>query len=170
MPKYFAGEVDKEIAGYLEELTKIVGKKIKIYSEVDSYYDGKSEDLLNGLCIGDYRLCYGPKNTYLSGWALREMPGCCGACVSTGAAVNGTMQGLGIGTILNKLRCRIAELLGFGLLICTDITNNEPQQKILAKNNWKLVDSFINPRTDNEVAVHTYELNKLGKLNERREL
>ncbi len=91
-------------------------------------------------------------------WQLVEMPGCCGICISTGSMVYPRFRKVGIGKLLNLLRKELATVLGYGLLICTDVITNDPQQKILDQNGWKHISSFRNPRTQNVVAIHEVAL------------
>ena len=94
----------------------------------------------------------------VSCWIMTELPGCCGACVSLNAIVYTSYEGKGIGTILNKLRIDMAREDGYGLLICTDEKNNEHQRRILAKNGWKDVDEWVNPRTTHTVKLSAIHL------------
>jgi hypothetical protein len=89
---------------------------------------------------------------------LSELPGCCGVCVSFFAHVFPDFRGKGIGTMLNRLRIAIAKEAKYGLLICTDVDNNIPQNKILAKNGWELAANFINPKTKHCVNLHYIKL------------
>jgi len=91
-------------------------------------------------------------------WFMKPMPGCCGIVISTGVTVNYAFQKRGLGTILNKLRITIAKDLGYGCMMCTDVTTNIAQSKILDKNGWSKLSSFINPRTNNVVNIHAINL------------
>ncbi|GAI02626.1 unnamed protein product [marine sediment metagenome] len=85
---------------------------------------------------------------------LIPMPGCCGVIVSTEAYVNYDQRGKGIGDVMHRLRIELAADRGYTCMICTDITANEPQAKIIKKNGWKLVHDFNNKRTANPVSIH----------------
>jgi GNAT superfamily N-acetyltransferase len=87
-------------------------------------------------------------------FTLVTMPGCCGILVSTGSYVEQKFQGKGIGHLLNSMRQRIAYEWGYPLMICTDVTTNTPQQKILSKAGWKHLLGFKNSRTGNDVSLH----------------
>lgn len=94
----------------------------------------------------------------ISNWSLVSMPGCCGCCISTGVYVVEHFQKKGLGTLLNRLRIDIARALGFGLLFCTDVVENDAQQKILTKNKWDFIYEFKNPRTNNQIGLHVIKL------------
>jgi hypothetical protein len=96
----------------------------------------------------------------LATFTLIAMPGCCGIAISTGAHVNNVIQNMGVGQFLHKLRVKIATDWGYGLLLCTDVDNNEAQKHILAKNQWEHIYNFENPRTDNNINIHVLKLNK----------
>jgi len=86
------------------------------------------------------------------------MPGCCGIVISTGAFVYPPFRRKGVGSILNTFRIELAKTMGFGLMMCTDVLKNNPQQKILDKNNWERIHTFTNPRTNNLVGIHVVNL------------
>jgi GNAT superfamily N-acetyltransferase len=108
------------------------------------------------LDLGEYSLDLGTR--HLASFKLYPMINCCGIAVSTHAEVAPSARGKGLGTILNALRIDIARNLGYGVLMCTDIESNEYQRKILAKNGWKDVHKFVNPRTRNTVFVSVINL------------
>jgi GNAT superfamily N-acetyltransferase len=91
-------------------------------------------------------------------FSLIPMPGCCGIIISTGVYVYPDFRGKGLGTLLNNMRIQMAQDLGYGLIICTDVDSNKPQKRILSKNGWNLVDNFINPRTNHSVNFHTFHV------------
>lgn len=95
---------------------------------------------------------------YLTMFTLSQLAGCCGACVSSGAYVALTARGRGIGTFFNKVRQRIARELGYGIMICTDVESNEPQQKILDNTGWESVYKWTNPRTRNALEMRVVHL------------
>lgn len=92
-------------------------------------------------------------------FSLVAFPGCCGIVISTGATVNYDYRELGIGTMLHKLRKKIAIDWGYSVMVCTDVEANIPQQKILTNNGWSKVLTFKNSRTGNNVCMHTIVLN-----------
>src|SRR5687768_9885709 len=65
----------------------------------------------------------------LAGWRLVGLPGCCGVVVSTEAWVTTKHQRKGLNTLLNKVREEIAKANRYGMIICTTISNNIPENK-----------------------------------------
>ena len=108
------------------------------------------------LTTGDYvlRLAGEP----IASFRLYPMINCCGICVSTAASVIPSFRGKGLGTLLNSIRIDIARCDGYGLLLCTDIAQNEVQRKILKRNGWSDIKSFINPRTKNHIFISCINL------------
>jgi hypothetical protein len=104
----------------------------------------------------EYKLKAG--NHLIASWALYQMIGCCGICVSTEAWVSHSFRKKGLGKILNKLRIEIARDCGYSLLLCTDVLSNKPQQKILESNRWDKIYVFNNKRTKNDIGIHIIKL------------
>lgn len=139
---------------YNGEIDKILGKGQWELSNTDvqAAYSEK-------LTTGKYKLvCTFGKKTPVASFELHPMINCCGMCISTQARVEQQYQGKGLGTILNSLRVDIARHLGYGCLLCTDIESNVYQRKILARNGWKDVHKFVNPRTKNTIFVSVINL------------
>lgn len=88
---------------------------------------------------------------------LNQLPGCCGVLVSNGAHVN-TLRGRGIGTAMARLRLDIAKMFGYTTLLCTDVTDNLPQRRILERLGYSNLFEFKNRRTNNHVAIHAISL------------
>lgn len=135
---------------YKDKIEDITKKDVNLERSYVSYHKGPG---------GDFRLSSKNYETTLSCWSLTQLSGCCGVCVSYGAViVDEELRGKGLGTLLNELRIDLARELGYGCLICTDIEDNIPQQKILNQNGWKKIGSFTNPRTNNEISIHSINL------------
>jgi GNAT superfamily N-acetyltransferase len=129
--------------------------ELQPHNEQDEWYDDKVD-------CGKYRLRIGKH--IIATWELYGMKNCCGICVSTAAFVDPKCRKNGLGRILNRVRIDLAKYMGYGLLLCTDVTRNKPQQRILESNGWKQLYTFINPRTKNEVAIHIVDLTSIEKL------
>ena len=95
----------------------------------------------------------------ISLFKLIQMTGCCGICVSTAVLVYPEYCNKGINTILNNFRIDIAKELGYGILLCTDVSDNTAEVKTLDKNGWKHIYNFRNPRTSNKINISIKELN-----------
>lgn len=157
----------------IAKITEVLGKEL----------GGEKFDLINTtnscsysekLEVGKYQLVVGkppePPDKYgyktmkkgdrkiIASFELHPMINCCGIVVSTRAEVAKEYRGKGLGACLNSIRIDIARQAGYGLLLCTDIEQNEFQRKILAKNGWKDIHKFINPRTKNTVYISVINL------------
>lgn len=93
-------------------------------------------------------------------FSVSYFPGCCGIAISHFSWIREDRRNAGLGTVLNNIRIREAKRWGFTVLMCTDIENNTPQQKILTKNNWQKLMTFTNLNTGNNVAIHAIDLTK----------
>jgi hypothetical protein len=141
--KAIALEKAKHEPSYINELSQLIGSDVTIKVK-NSHYTV----LTNDRAVAVFN--------------LKELPGCCGVYVSFNCDVSSRYRKLGIGTLLNKMRQQIAWDHGYTLLICTDVDSNLPQQKILKKNNWDKLTSFINRNTDNMVSLHSILLKDTG--------
>lgn len=115
-------------------------------------------DLEKTWCLGNYRLKIGMTPTggapvIAASWQLYQLPHCCAICVSCKAFVDPQFRGRRLGTVLNSLRQEIARALGYSLLMCTDITKNEHQRKLLKTQGWQDIYEVYNKRTTNNVVV-----------------
>ena len=90
---------------------------------------------------------------------LVTLPGCCGVIVSMHSHVTYQHRQKGIGALLNTYRILQAKEWGYGAIICTDISTNHFQNRILEKNKWLNIAQFNNPRTGNDVNIHFIDLN-----------
>jgi hypothetical protein len=149
---------------------------IKIHKRYNGNVEKGDGSCFVRLMLGDIRIAHG---------ILAGMPGCCGMVVSTGAAVHHQHKNKGVGDLMHKYRIycvymiteatfwnsvsasyycvatvplALAKKLGFTTMICTDIIDNEPQAKIIKKNNWIEVYRFTNKRTGNLLSVNVKEI------------
>lgn len=86
------------------------------------------------------------KPDLVASFHLREAPGCCGLIFSYGAQVVEIYRNRGIGALVSRMRRKIAYELGYSAIICTDISTNFHQAKILASQDWSRVFGFQNRR------------------------
>ncbi len=91
-------------------------------------------------------------------WDMITMPGCCGILISMNAIVMPKFRNKKIGKLLNQFRIDYAKEMGYGVLLCTDVSSNSIQQKILTNNGWEELLEFQNPRTKNKVKIHAIKL------------
>lgn len=143
------------------KIKELIGEDIRIqFYYPKSYVDIKEENLVyvkeEGKGLGIF---INSKNgLQISKFKLVQMTGCCGICVSTGNHISKEYRGKGLNKIFNQFRIDVASHLGYTVLLCTDVHNNQPQKKTLIRNGWKDIYSFTNKRTDNLVDISVINL------------
>ena len=113
-------------------------------------YPDKPE-LMYNWSLGTYRLLV--NDGVAASWKLYQLPHCCAIAVSCESLVNSNYRGKRLGTTLNSLRQDIARVMGYSLLLCTDITTNTHQRQLLATQGWKDIYQVHNKRTKNDVII-----------------
>lgn len=147
---------------YLKQLEDLLQIDVKIFIYLDKQYVELTNNNLiyikdnsNGLEFKIVNI----ESKIISTFKLIQMIGCCGICVSTNVFVTSKYRNKGVNTILNNFRIAVAKELGYGLLLCTDISDNTAEVKTLDKNGWKHIYNFKNPRTSNKINISIKELN-----------
>lgn len=137
----------KDLDILTRSLSVILNKEVKV--EIKECTTTFTTNLLFNLYLED---------TNLAQFNLIEMPGCCGVCISFNSWINYPYRRKGVGTLLAEFRKKAANLLGYTVMLCTDVDSNIPQQRILDKLNWEQIYSFKNKRTGNNVNIHAVTL------------
>lgn len=152
----------KFLRDFLTKIEAIVGKNCMLKAGDDSYYieDHYNEDDLaelfndrdvdGDLFVSVYEIS---TSRLILTFNLSSFPACCGIVVSNAANVHPSFTGKGINTIANQFRLELAKILGYGMIIAADIMSNKASIKTLNKNDWKQINTFINPRSGNELGV-----------------
>lgn len=113
--------------------------------------------------IGDYKFTYGQTEPFsgsvMSSFYIASWPHCCGYCISGNAYVNIKFRQRGINKLLREFRLTLARYMGYGTVISTNVDLYKDSDTF-AKAGWDRVQSFINPRTANEVIMWAYTFNK----------
>lgn len=87
-------------------------------------------------------------------WELNPFPGNNQIVVSNHAFIYKHKRGQGKGTEKNKLRLDQASILGYDYMLCTVISTNIPQIRILTKNGFTRLDEFDNKETGNHIYIY----------------
>lgn len=95
-----------------------------------------------------------PYTVTWSQYSLSPLPGCCGVVVSHGSMINISQRNKGLGDYFHKERLSLVEELGYSCAICTVISGNKAEERILEKNGWKKIHSFVNSRTSNLIDMY----------------
>ena len=73
--------------------------------------------------------------------------------VSNHAFIYPEMRGEGKGTANHSLRVERAKFMGYDYMMCTVVSTNVPQLKIVNKEGFKKLDAFVNRETGNLVFI-----------------
>lgn len=93
---------------------------------------------------------FGDENGF---YELNPFPGCNQIVVSNHSYVYPEKRGKGLGTRYNQLRLEKARLLGYDYIICTVVSTNIAQLKIMKSAGFKELDTFNNKETGNTVTI-----------------
>lgn len=140
---------------YLDKISKLCDDKpITITrTRVESYMSKTHEE---GLWI------LSTPGDVIAMFSLVCMPGCCGVVISTNCQVSLQYRRRGLGTLLNEMRRQMAYELGYSCMLCTDVIDNIPQQRILRA--WNCIANFTNRRTGNHILLHEIQLMHIDNL------
>jgi L-amino acid N-acyltransferase YncA len=86
-------------------------------------------------------------------YELNPFPGCNQMVVSNHSCIYSEYRGQGLGQILAEEKISTAKEEGFDYMIATVVSTNTAQLKIMEKNGWKLLDTFFNRESGNEVNI-----------------
>lgn len=149
------------INNHITQLEKVLKQPVKILIYLDNKYVNVTFNNLiyikNNVTGLDFKVLDN-NNEIISTFKLIQMIGCCGICVSTNVFVTSKYRNKGVNTILNNFRIAVAEYLEYGLLLCTDVSNNIAEVKTLDKNGWEHIYNFRNPRTGNNINISIKKL------------
>lgn len=146
---------------HITQLEKILKQPIKILIYLNNEYVNVNFYNLNYIKNDNKGLEFkvlDNNNEIISTFKLIQMIGCCGICVSTNVFVISKYRNKGVNIILNNFRIAVAEYLDYGLLLCTDVSNNIAEVKTLDKNGWEHIYNFRNPRTGNNINISIKKL------------
>lgn len=91
-------------------------------------------------------------------FTMSTMPGCRPVIICNNVGVAEAFRHHGIGSWMQELRLRAAQLAGVQVLLCTVRATNQFQLRIMQKYDWKPLLNFVNPHTDNRVILFMREI------------
>ena len=154
-------EDKKLLDEYKMKISKILGCSLNDILFYKDCYTGKPtivEDFTyykpivgSNYAIFSVRLKNEDKEEKISTFSLYEMPHCCAFMVSCNVNISSKFREKGLGKILNLFRIEIGKQLGYSAILCTDISTNIAQRKILKDNGWEDIYEIKNKRTNNLV-------------------
>ena len=86
-------------------------------------------------------------------YELNNFPGCNQIVVSNHSCVYEEYRGQGLGRRLGIEKIDVARQEGYDYMIATVVSTNTAQLKIMESNGWKLLDTFQNRESGNEVNI-----------------
>lgn len=143
-------ETERVFNKHSDDLRKALGTTKEV--EVIVYFRGEAATF-DMRTKEDFAMTSSFASVYVS-----EMPGCCGILIHHGMEVLSRYRGRGIGTILHRFLCDMAIAHNYTVLMCTDISTNAPQDRLLRKCGWNVVLGFTNIKSGNQVKVYANNL------------
>ena len=89
---------------------------------------------------------------------ITTLPGNSQIAVSHSVYLPPQLRGKGWGRKAHDARLKEAKRLGYQLLLCTVVVDNEPQIKLLREFGWSLCAGFCSKKTGNDVQLWSYHL------------
>lgn len=178
--------IQEQIQGILQEISEIVGFPVglSLWDRPKAAYNEKilAEYFAAGVCIPMNKYAetqYFVRSTSPTGSAVAErcsplevqsrpnvgsfyivpFPGCCGLTIATGVSSRHKVRS-GIGSRLFRLCELISKGNGYTYMICTDVTKNEPTQKIFNNLKYENLLKFKSVRTTNEIVITGVDVTK----------
>lgn len=103
----------------------------------------------------------------VSRFCISLLPGCGTVAVFHGVVVEEKWRGRGLGSLLHRLRLAAIVEAEVTLVLCTVVSGNTPQIRILERNGWVEGRRFVNNVTGNEVVLFIYAVDAAGARHER---
>jgi hypothetical protein len=135
----------------ISEAMKSIPLNLKILSTLYRDRDGN----VNG---GYFNIINTDDNSLVSKFILQQLQGCNGIVISRKVLILDNYKGKGYGSIFCKLREDIARNFGYSSMMCTVVSGNEKQEKIMLKNAWNNIGNFYNKKTTNVVNIYFKKL------------
>jgi GNAT superfamily N-acetyltransferase len=89
---------------------------------------------------------------------IESFNGCGGVAIVRDVYLHESFRGKGLGIKFLNLQEELAKDFGYSAMMCSVVLGNHPQQKILAKNDWKVMALFHNKRSGNHVRLYYKKL------------
>ena len=135
----------------ISEAMKSIPLNLKMLSSL--YRDGNGN--VNG---GYFNIINTEDNSVVSKFILQQLSGCNGIVISRKVLISDNYKGRGYGSIFCKLREDMARYFGYSAIMCTVVSGNEKQEKIMLKNAWYNIGNFYNKKTTNKVNIYFKKL------------
>lgn len=91
-------------------------------------------------------VCYIPRtDRMLSRFSISYLPGCKHVLIFHQVSVEPTERGVGIGSRLHEFRLKVAKALGAATVICTMLSGNSVEKRILTNAGWTRTATMTTP-------------------------
>jgi len=94
----------------------------------------------------------------VSSFVLRPMPGCHAICISHAVEVFEPYRNKGVGSTLEELRYEVCKTMNIATIICTVVSTNSVQIRIMEKKLWQRMFELKNPKNNNTVLFFKKDL------------
>ncbi len=119
-------------------IEKIVGSPVTLFEETNKF--GTTFSLINNVT-----------GERIAEFALRNMPGCYAIGISHGVKVFDPYRNKGINTLLNAYKVKFAKEKKMSCLVCTVVSTNAPQLRVMEKCGWVKQFEFVYEKTGNTI-------------------
>lgn len=99
-------------------------------------------------------------NEKVAKFALAPLPGCCGVVVSHDSEIFPAFRSRGYGRSFHAMKEAVAIKFGYSAMLATTQLRNIPEVVGAAKARWRILESFRNLRTQNDIGVMVKVLHK----------
>ncbi len=86
-------------------------------------------------------------------YRIDDLPGNSQIAVSNAAFIHPNQRGKGHGKKVHKEKLNLMIELGYDIALCTVVTSNEPQIRIVEKNGWEKLMQFKSKKTGNDIIL-----------------
>ena len=138
-------KIDEAINEYLQKIPL----NLKVYASYNTFPDVDG----GGFSIYDV-----DNDMKVASFNISAMTGCRGVAISHKAEISELYRGKGYGAAFTELREIIAKQMNYGCIMCSVVFGNHPQQKVMLKRKWRILERFTNPRTTNQVQIYFKQL------------
>ncbi len=84
---------------------------------------------------------------------LTSLPGCAQVAVSHASFLKPAFRGRGFGKTMHQRRLNYAKDAAYDYVLCTVVSTNAPQKRILTQHNWRKLDQFLSSRSDEMIEL-----------------
>lgn len=117
------------------------------------------EDIGKGLCHLIFKIQN--NDSLIATFQLNDMFNCSGILVFSEVFVNKPFRNRGLSKAITAFVVDFSKYYGYGMLQAVDQDSNSFQKKSFEKGGWKIVNSFVNPKTANKLNVWFHNLNEI---------